>query len=100
MTPLNEEEESCLEDCSERSHFLEWLFDSEYTIIGSLTGVKAQEEKVQKPGLQERVPTVEHYPKGLQLGLRKSGWAPRARSPEEAGGARVAGGDKAPEGED
>lgn len=52
MTPVSPAEKALADVCGYPSPFLEWLQESGYTVIGSLTGVKAQEEKateVQEP---------------------------------------------------
>jgi hypothetical protein len=84
MNHLTDRELSIAEQCSSPSYFLQWL------------GYEAKKEEVQS--LREEVSAVEHSTEVMQQpGVCPGGWAPRARTPAEAGNTRLESGDKAKE---
>jgi len=76
MSHLTSRELSIAESCSYPSTFLQWL------------GYESKKEEVQI--LREEVSALEYSPDVLQeCGVCPGGWAPRARTPEEAGDPRA-----------
>jgi len=82
MNHLTSRELSIAESCSYPSPFLEWL------------GYETKKKEVQD--MQRMVCPVQHATETVHEDeLHHGGWAPRARTPAEAGNTRMESGDKA-----
>jgi len=76
MKVINQDELDCAYNIPGPSYFLQWL------------GYEAKKEEVQI--LREEVSALEYSPDVLQeCGVCPGGWAPRARTPAEAGDPRM-----------
>lgn len=69
MTPVSDSEKALADVCGYPSPFLGWLKESGYTVLGSLTGVKAEEAE-EMQGMQDRVSALEHNTEGLRCEVR------------------------------